>query len=131
MQESMLKAARQWPFSGIPENPAGWLWQTAKNQTLDQLRRRQTLARKLLLIIREMDEFSRMPEARLAHEIQDSQLRLIFIRCHPLIPRSSQVGLTLRSLCGFGIPEIARAFLAQESTIAKRLVRARQKNQTS
>lgn len=127
VQEAMLKAAQQWPFRGIPENPAGWLWQVAKNETLDQLRRRRTLARKLPLIIWEMDEFSRMPEPRLAHEIQDNQLRLIFTCCHPVLSREAQVGLTLRILCGFSISEIARAFLSQEAAISKRLVRARQK----
>lgn len=127
VQEAMLKAAQQWPFSGIPDNPAGWLWQVAKNQTLDQLRRRRTLARKLPLIVQEIEAFSRMREPRLAHEIQDSQLRMIFTCCHPVLPRESQVGLTLRTLCGFSIPEIARAFLIQEPTVAKRLVRAKQK----
>ena len=127
VQEALLKAVRQWPFTGIPDNPSAWLWQVAKNQALDLLRRETAFSSKLVAITREFDEYVSLPEPQLAHEVQDNQLRLMFTCCHPLIPKSAQVVLTLKTLCGFSIPEISRAFLVREATIAKRLVRAKQK----
>lgn len=127
VQEALLKAAQQWPYRGIPEQPTAWLWQVAKNQAIDCLRREKTLATKLAPLIHELDQYSRMSEPPLAHEIRDNLLRLIFTCCHPLLPPESQVALTLKTICGFSIPEIARAFLIPEATVAKRLVRAKQK----
>lgn len=127
VQEALLKAVRQWPFTGIPENPRAWLWQVAKNQTIDLLRRETSLSDKLAEIARKFDDYISLPEPQLSHEVQDNQLRLMFTCCHPLIPREAQVALTLKTLCGFSIPEISRAFLVNEATMAKRLVRAKQK----
>jgi RNA polymerase sigma-70 factor (ECF subfamily) len=127
VQEALLKAAQQWPYRGIPAQPTAWLWQVAKNQALDRLRREKTLTTKLAPLIHELDQHSRMSEPQLAHEIRDNLLRLIFTCCHPLLPPESQVALTLKTICGFSIPEIARAFLIPEATVAKRLVRAKQK----
>lgn len=127
VQEAFLKAAQQWPYRGIPEQPAAWLWQVAKNQAIDHLRREKTLANKLTQLIQDIDQYSSMPELQLAYEIQDNLLRLIFTCCHPLLPLETQVALTLKTVCGFSIPEIARAFLIPEATLTKRLVRAKQK----
>lgn len=127
VQEALLKAAQQWPYRGIPEQPAAWLWQVAKNQVLDHLRREKTLAIKLTQLIQDLDQHSRMPELQLAYEIQDNLLRLIFTCCHPILPPEVQVALTLKTICSFSLPEIARAFLIPEATVAKRLVRAKQK----
>jgi RNA polymerase sigma factor (sigma-70 family) len=127
VQEALLKAARQWPYRGIPEQPTAWLWQVAKNQAIDRLRREKTLANKLSQLVQEIDQYTHLPEPQLAYEIQDSLLRLIFTCCHPILPPEAQVALTLKTICGFSIPEIARAFLIPEATVAKRLVRAKQK----
>jgi RNA polymerase sigma-70 factor (ECF subfamily) len=127
VQEALIKATQQWPFRGIPENPTAWLWQVAKNKAIDLLRRENSLAAKLAVIIQELEDYTDLPDPQLTQELQDNQLRMIFTCCHPINPPEAQVALTLRILCGFSIPEIARAFLTQETTIAKRLVRAKQK----
>jgi RNA polymerase sigma-70 factor (ECF subfamily) len=127
VQEALLKAAQQWPYRGIPAQPTAWLWQVAKNQAIDRLRREKTLAIKLAQLIEDLDQYSSVPELQLAYEIQDNLLRLIFTCCHPILPPEAQVALTLKTICGFSIPEIARAFLTLEATIVKRLVRAKRK----
>ena len=127
VQEALLTAAQQWPFKGIPENPSAWLWQVAKHKAINLLKREKSLADKLPNIRRAFATPITLPDPHLDHEVQDDMLRMIFTCCHPVIPSESQVALTLRTLCGFSIPEIARAFLIQEATVAKRLVRARQK----
>lgn len=127
VQEALLKAAQQWPFRGIPENPAIWLRQVAKNKAIDFLRREKTLSDKLLAIIQDFDRQIDLATPRFDHEVQDDLLRMIFTCCHPAIPQESQVALTLKTLCGFSVAEIAGAFLIKEETMARRLVRARQK----
>lgn len=127
VQEALVKAVQQWPYRGIPEQPTAWLWQVAKNQAIDRLRREKTLATKLSQFVQVIDQYAHLSEPQLADEIRDSMLRLIFTCCHPLIPPEAQVALTLKTICGFSIPEIARAFLIPEATVAKRLVRAKQK----
>ena len=126
VQESLVQALRIWPFRGVPENPGGWLMQVAKNRALDLLRREASLARK--------EEAIRVWSASLAPgdpegEAMDDQLRMIFICCQPAVPREARVALTLKTVGGFGVPEIARAYLAKEATIAQRLVRAKRKIQ--
>jgi RNA polymerase sigma-70 factor (ECF subfamily) len=126
VQESLVQALRTWPFRGVPENPGGWLMQVAKNRALDLLRREANLARK--------EEAIRGWSASLAPtdpegEAMDDQLRMIFICCQPAVPREARVALTLKTVGGFGVPEIARAYLAREATIAQRLVRAKRKIQ--
>ena len=78
VQESLLKAAQQWPFSGVPENPTAWLWRVAKNKAIDLLRREQTLAEKLAQIERDIEAYTQLPEPQFAHEMQDNQLRMMF-----------------------------------------------------
>ena len=129
VQESLVQALRAWPFGGVPENPGGWLMRVAKNRALDLLRRETNLARK--------EEAIRGWSASLAPddpddpdgEAMDDQLRMIFICCQPAVPREARVALTLKTVGGFGVPEIARAYLAKEATIAQRLVRAKRKIQ--
>jgi RNA polymerase sigma-70 factor (ECF subfamily) len=126
VQESLVQALRSWPFGGVPDNPGGWLMQVAKNRALDLLRREASLARK--------EEAIRGWSASLASgdpesEAMDDQLRMIFICCQPAVPREARVALTLKTVGGFGVPEIARSYLAREATIAQRLVRAKRKIQ--
>ncbi len=127
VQEALLQALRQWPFSGIPKNPAGWLYQVAKNKAIDVVRREQTLSR----ATPDSGEKLRAAEP-LIHdlfvdeEIKDDTLRMMFTCCHPALPLESQIALTLKILCGFSSAEIARALLTNDATIQKRLYRAKQ-----
>src|ERR1700731_1844397 len=129
VQEALLKALRQLSYGNLPPNPAAWLTQVAKNQALDFLRRHTRFREKEEAIIAAIEQhpaFSSQPaSAFMVDEIRDDQLRLIFACCHPALPSEAQVALTLKALCGFGVSEIARAFLITAETIAKRLARAR------
>jgi RNA polymerase sigma factor (sigma-70 family) len=127
VQDAMLQALRLWPYHGIPENPRGWLTQVARHKALDLVRRRNVYRRKQ----REIGESA--SETDLAHfDIEteddafgDEQLAMIFACNHPLLAPESRVALTLKAACGFSVPEIARAFLTPETTIAQRIVRAK------
>lgn len=130
VQEALVKALRQWPMRGIPENPGGWLLRVARNQALDALRRERVFAGKREAIARMMAENAGSGDpaanaAELDHALRDDQLRMMFTCCHPAIAPDARVALTLKTLGGFGVPEIARAFLTPEATIAQRLVRAK------
>src|ERR1700722_6864386 len=118
-QEALIKALQQWPHRGVPANPAAWLTQVAKNLALDWLRREASLAAKADEIARALSPAATEPE------VIDDQLAMIFLCCHPEIPRDGGIALTLKTVCGFGTGEIARAFLVQESTAAQRIVRAK------
>jgi RNA polymerase sigma-70 factor (ECF subfamily) len=122
-QEAFAAAADRWPREGVPDNPRGWLVTTARNRAIDRIRRNRTLAEKLpLLDVPEPSEDS-MDETA----IPDERLELVFTCCHPALALDAQVALTLRTLGGLTTPEIARAFLVPEQTMAKRLVRAKRK----
>lgn len=124
VQETLLKALQQWPFSGVPKNPAGWIMQVAKNQTLDILRRQNLFRQKEAEITRQLEQqLSPQQNGMFA----DEQLTLMFACCHPSFPSEVQIALTLKSLYAFSVAEIARAFVTQESAIAQRLVRAKRK----
>ncbi|HEX5982573.1 MAG TPA: RNA polymerase sigma factor [Solirubrobacterales bacterium] len=128
-QDALVAAMERWPTSGVPENPGAWLMATAKNRAIDRLRREKTYERKQeevardtgLLFAMERSDF----DAAVDDEIGDDLLALICTCCHPLLSREARVALTLRLLGGLTTPEIARAFLASESTVAQRLVRAK------
>ncbi len=124
VQEAFLKAAQLWPLHPLPDNPAAWLMQTARNKAIDMLRRQQYFQEYSKQLQQEteitIDQFF------LDHEIADSQLRLIFACCHPRLKEEDQIALTLKTVSGFGIAEIAKALLTNEATIQKRLYRARQ-----
>lgn len=128
VQEAMVLALRRWPYSGIPENPAAWIVRVAKNRALDVLRRETSFRDKRTELEQSIREVQAMPEeAEFTKEVSDDQLRMIFICCHPEIPRSSRLALTLKTAGGFAVSEIARAFLTKEATVAQRLARAKRK----
>ena len=126
VQDALIKALQQWPFKGIPENPAGWLTLVAKNRALDILRRNASLAHKIadLEQLAVHSPLTQQSESRPTAEMDD-QLALILMCSHPTFSIESQVALTLKIACGVSTAEIARAFLTQETTIAQRLVRAK------
>jgi RNA polymerase sigma factor (sigma-70 family) len=124
MQETLLKALRQWSYRGIPENPAAWLMTVARNHALDLLRRDARLRDRQAALVQEYGGVTTL-DPDTDDDLRDDLLRMMFICCHPAIPREAQVALILKTLGGFGVPEIARAFLTQEATIAQRLVRAK------
>ena len=122
-QDAFAIAAERWPREGTPANPRAWLVTTARNQSIDRIRRDRTLAAKTRLL-----EVTEAVEDELDDTtIPDERLELIFTCCHPALALDAQVALTLRTLGGLETDEIARAFLVPEETMAKRLVRARRK----
>jgi RNA polymerase sigma-70 factor, ECF subfamily len=123
VQEAFAIAVQKWPTVGLPPSPAGWIITTAKNRAIDRLRR-------------ESSRTDRQQQARLVHNndepvevgpVDDDRLRLIFTCCHPALAPEAQVALTLRLIAGLQTPEIARALLVSEPTMAQRLVRAKNK----
>ena len=124
VQDALVKALQQWPFKGIPENPAAWLTLVARNRALDLLRRDASLASKAEEIERALPGSSVQSTLPSNEEIDD-QLALILMCCHPALPVEYQIALTLKTACGFSTAEIARAFLTPQPTIAQRLVRAK------
>jgi RNA polymerase sigma-70 factor (ECF subfamily) len=121
-QDAFTKAAERWSRDGIPRRPGAWLTTVARNRALDHMRRDQLGASKL----REVAVLNPADEAA-ADEVPDDRLRLMFTCCHPALALEAQVALTLRTLAGMTTPEIARAFLVPESTMAQRLTRAKRK----
>jgi RNA polymerase sigma-70 factor (ECF subfamily) len=123
-QDAFAVAAARWPRDGVPANPGAWLITTARNRAVDRLRRDRTLAEKTrqldtpLVVEDAVDETTTFP---------DERLELVFTCCHPALATDAQVALTLRTLGGLTTPEIARAFLVPEPTMAQRLVRAKKK----
>ena len=133
--DAFVVALERWPRDGVPDNPAAWITTTARNRAIDRLRRARRLAEKTELLRHEGTMGGGAepgPEATvLAAEdhmpIADDRLRLIFTCCHPALAMDARVALTLRTLGGLTTPEIARAFLVPEPTLAQRLVRAKRK----
>jgi len=126
VQEALVRALRSWPYRGIPENPAAWLHQTAKNLALDALRREQSWLGKEERISIEQEQWLTQGEPGDEHAIADDTLRMLFVCFHPQLSIEAQLALALRIVCGMSPAEIAAAFLTSEAAIAKRLVRARQ-----
>jgi RNA polymerase sigma-70 factor (ECF subfamily) len=128
-QDALVAALEKWPTSGVPDNPGAWLMATAKNRAIDRMRREANFQSKREEIARETGALFAMErsdfEAAADEEIGDDLLALIFTCCHPLLSREARVALTLRLLGGLTTPEIARAFLVGEATVAQRLVRAK------
>ena len=125
-QDALVAALKQWPESGVPDNPGAWLMATAKHRAFDLLRRKKLLERKHEELGREMSEPD-IPDldAALDDDIGDDLLRLIFTACHPVLSTEARLALTLRLIGGLTTDEIARAFLVPEPTIAQRIVRAK------
>jgi RNA polymerase sigma-70 factor (ECF subfamily) len=123
VQEAFVVALQRWPDAGVPPSPAGWIITTARNRALDRLRRESSRndRHKQAALLHTRDEPAEV------HPVQDDRLRLIFTCCHPALATTAQVALTLRLIAGLQTPEIARAFLVSEPTMAQRLVRAKNK----
>ena len=133
-QDALIAALDAWPRDGQPANPAAWLMTATRNKALDRLRRRAMLEREHEHLAADDEAYGthvvpdftdHLDAARDQAAIGDEQLRLIFIACHPVLPREAQVALTLRLLGGLETAEIARAFLQPEATVAQRIVRAK------
>jgi RNA polymerase sigma-70 factor (ECF subfamily) len=125
--ETFLSAMETWPYKGIPENPTAWLYHVAKNKAKNYLQRHALFENKITPEIKKTSSASKEEFIDLSEQnIADSQLQMMFALCHPSISAEAQVGLSLRILCGFGIEEIADAFLTNKETINKRLFRARE-----
>lgn len=131
VQDTLIEAIKNWTYGGIPNNPTAWLYIVAKNKTLNALKREKYQKKYAF-------ELGHLPESPAIFEldtdqlfseegISDDQLRMMFMCCHPSISKDSQIVLILKTLCGFNIVEIAKAFFSSTDTINKRLVRARKK----
>ncbi|MGW0791626.1 RNA polymerase sigma factor [Streptomyces sp. NPDC002911] len=123
-QDALVAALEQWPRTGVPERPGAWLMTTAKRRAIDLVRRKETYARKLAEAGRSLEDVP-PPEPADPDAIDDDVLRLIFTSCHPVLSTEARVALTLRLIGGLSTDEIARAFLATESAVAQRVVRAK------
>ncbi|MEO6980593.1 MAG: DUF6596 domain-containing protein [Mucilaginibacter sp.] len=126
--DTFLLASETWRLKGLPDNPAAWLYTVAKNKARDYLRRNKLFSEKITTEIQYSSTELHEIEIDLSdNNIIDSQLQMMFAICQPAIPAEAQIGLALRILCGFGIEEIANAFLSNKETINKRLLRAKNK----
>jgi RNA polymerase sigma-70 factor (ECF subfamily) len=130
--DTFLQASETWGIKGLPENPTAWLYAVAKNKAKDYLKRNtlfnEKIAQQITYEQNGMENFGAGIDVDLSdRNITDSQLQMMFAICHPSIPAEAQIGLSLNILCGFGINEIAAAFLTNNETINKRLFRAREK----
>lgn len=126
--ETFLAALETWPYKGLPESPTAWLYSVAKNKAKNYFIRNQVFKDKIYSQLKFQTPETEDLEIDLSHKnIMDSQLQMLFAICHPAISQEAQIGLSLRILCGFGIHEIANAFLTNKETINKRLYRAREK----
>src|ERR1700687_3583277 len=126
--DTFLTAAQTWGINGLPENPVAWLYNVAKNKAKNHLQRNNLFENKIAPELKKRASIFDEQEIDLSPQnINDSQLQMMFAICHPSISQEAQIGLSLRILCGFGIEEIADAFLTNKETINKRLFRAREK----
>ena len=124
VQDAFVVACERWPATGLPPSPAGWIITTARNRAVDRLRRESTRDARQTEATRMLDA---PPTPEEVGPVADDQLRLVFTCCHPALAPAAQVALTLRLIGGLQTPEIARAFLVPEATMAQRLVRAKHK----
>jgi len=131
VQEAYAAALQTWGRDGVPANPAAWLTTAAKRRALDAIRRESTLRSKLPLLVEpeepHEDTMSDEPTTDSDEPVRDERLRLVFLCCHPALAQEAQVALTLRLVCGVATPDIARAFLVSEPTMAARITRAKKK----
>lgn len=118
VQDALVRALDLWPFQGVPANPAAWLIQVARNKALDRLRRDSRL---------ECGTEALLQRWQAPPSSESDEVAMLFLCCHPDLTRESQVALALKTVCGFSVAEIARAFLAEEAAIAQRLVRAKRR----
>ena len=131
-QEAYVSALQAWTRDGVPERPGAWLTTAARNQALDRLRREVTLRRKLPLLVEPATTEPHRPHDAADLDwpdtaVPDDRLRLVFTCCHPTLAPEARVALTLRLVCGVPTPDVARAFLVSETTMAARITRAKKK----
>jgi RNA polymerase sigma-70 factor, ECF subfamily len=129
MQDAFAAAVVSWQTDGIPENPGAWITATARRKLIDYARREQTRRNNEDQLLYEYESRSNTINQEMDRPFEDDRLSLIFTCCHPAINMQAQIALTLRTLGGLTTPEIARAFLVPEATLAQRLVRAQRKIQ--
>lgn len=128
VSDTFLLAVETWSYKGLPENPVAWLYAVAKNKAKNYFTRNKIFSEKVTKQIQQSTTTTTEIEINLSEQnITDSQLQMLFAICNPSISAASQIGLALRILCGFGIDEIANAFLSDKETINKRLFRAKEK----
>jgi RNA polymerase sigma-70 factor (ECF subfamily) len=127
VQEALARALQTWPFYGVPNNPSAWIMRTSRNLALDVVRRQKVFRDKEADIISWTEQQTPTRDEAGEDGFDDDRLRMMFMCCHPLVPRDAQVALALKTLCGFSVGEISRAFLSSEAAVAKRLTRAGQK----
>jgi RNA polymerase sigma-70 factor (ECF subfamily) len=129
VQDALVTALQQWPFRGVPDKPAAWLYQVARNRALDRIRHGRIVIGKETAIARDTAASEPPASAPLLKRelppMEDDQLGLLFLTCHPSLAPDARVALALKLAGGFSVGEIARAFLLPERTIAQRLVRAK------
>jgi len=125
VQDAFATALERWPRDGVPRSPGAWIVATARNGAIDRIRRERTFARKAEMLAR-LQDLSDDPDADVS-SIPDERLALLFTCCHPALAVEARVALTLREVAGLATPEIARAFLVPEPTLAQRLVRAKRR----
>ena len=127
VQDAMLRALQTWPYQGIPDNAAGWLFRVAHNVAIDALRRDKIFGDKTETIVGELTRSAghAPDDTGVGEQFRDDELRMIFMCCHPALSRDARVALSLKIIGGFSVREIARAFLADEAAVAQRLVRAK------
>ncbi len=132
VQETLIAAIDHWTLNGVPENPTGWLVQVAKRKALNELNRSEMIrGHHNVIKTSSVDYKEEISNVFLESEIKDNQLRMIFTCCHDVLDSKSQIALTLKTLCGFGVKEVARALLSSEATVNKRLYRAKEKIRTA
>src|SRR4051812_29201289 len=131
VSDTFLLAAETWGLKGLPGNPVAWLYTVSKNKAKDYLRHNSIFANKIAPGLRhvqnDLPDLTKLEIDLSNRNIADSQLQMMFAICHPSVSKEAQIGLSLRILCGFGIEEIADAFLTNKETINKRLFRAKEK----
>lgn len=127
LQDAFAAALQQWPIDGVPQNPRAWLISTGRFKAIDHIRRRARFNTSLDDIAEELEEAFSEEQDWSDQHIEDDQLRLIFTCCHPSLAPEAQMALTLREICGLTTESIARAFLTSPSTLAQRIVRAKNK----
>lgn len=127
VQEAMLRALQIWPQTGVPENPAAWLFRVGHNAAIDAVRRKRFLGDNTDAILAELSRSAAVSsdDPAVEEQFRDDELRMIFMCCHPEISPDARVALSLKTISGFSVREIARAFLMDDAAIAQRLVRAK------
>ncbi len=125
IQDALLKALKTWPYNGTPQNPSAWITQVAKNRAIDVIRRDKSWLDRQPMVVQHINNITHQQNEPDIDQMSDEQLHLMFACCHPAISKNARVALTLKSVGGFSVAEIASAFLTRETTIAQRLVRAK------